>query len=81
MLEPPRLADTVTYVSLLKKMTVILPLGLILVHLFHHQTHHRGQLTTLITQLGQDFGETDMIYMPSAGTTYFGSAASAGERE
>lgn len=79
MLEPSRLADPVTYVSLLKKTTVILPLGLILVHLFHHQTHHRGQVTTLISQLGQDFGETDMIYMPSAGTMYFGSAASSGE--
>lgn len=79
MLEPSRLADPAAYVSLLKKTTVILPLGLILVHLFHHQTHHRGQVTTLITQLGQDFGETDMIYMPSAGTMYFGSAASSGE--
>lgn len=79
MLEPSRLAGPVAYVSLLKKTKMILPLGLILVHLFHHQTHHRGQVTTLITQLGQDFGETDMIYMPSAGATYFGSAASSGE--
>jgi uncharacterized damage-inducible protein DinB len=40
----------------------------VLTHLFHHQTHHRGQITTLISQLGYDFGETDMIYMPAAAT-------------
>jgi uncharacterized damage-inducible protein DinB len=36
----------------------------VLTHLFHHQTHHRGQITTLIGQLGHDFGETDLILMP-----------------
>ena len=38
--------------------------GTILTHLFHHQTHHRGQITVLIGQLGHDFGETDLIGMP-----------------
>jgi uncharacterized damage-inducible protein DinB len=36
----------------------------ILLHLFHHQTHHRGQITTLLSQLGHDFGETDLRFMP-----------------
>ncbi|WP_111637919.1 DinB family protein [Marinomonas shanghaiensis] len=45
-----------------------LPLGLILTHLFNHQTHHRGQLTTLITQVGLEVGVTDMISMPTATT-------------
>lgn len=35
-----------------------------LTHIFHHQTHHRGQATVLIGQLGYDFGETDLILMP-----------------
>jgi len=70
-LQPARLAETVTYISFVKKESVTLPLGLILTHLFHHQTHHRGQVTTLISQLGYDFGETDMIYMPGAATAYF----------
>ena len=35
-----------------------------LLHLFHHQTHHRGQLTTLLSQLGYDLGETDLAFMP-----------------
>lgn len=30
-------------------------------HLFLHQAHHRGQATTLLSQSGVDFGETDLI--------------------
>ena len=30
-------------------------------HLFNHQTHHRGQITTLLYQLGKDPGVTDFI--------------------
>jgi len=37
------------------------PLGPALVHLFNHQTHHRGQITTLLSQLGIDPGATDVI--------------------
>lgn len=70
-LQPVRLAEVLTYTSFVKQESVTLPLGLILTHLFHHQTHHRGQITTLISQLGYDFGATDMIYMPGAATAYF----------
>jgi len=30
-------------------------------HFFNHQTHHRGQVTTLLVQLGRDPGVTDLI--------------------
>ena len=30
-------------------------------HFFNHQTHHRGQATTLLTQAGVDIGVTDLI--------------------
>ncbi len=30
-------------------------------HLFLHQIHHRGQATTLLSQFGVGFGETDLI--------------------
>lgn len=30
-------------------------------HMFNHQTHHRGQATTLLMQLGVDPGVTDLI--------------------
>jgi uncharacterized damage-inducible protein DinB len=32
-------------------------------HLFNHQTHHRGQVTTLLTQAGEDVGSTDLLAM------------------
>ena len=32
-----------------------------LTHFFNHQTHHRGQVTTLLTQSGVDMGVTDMV--------------------
>ncbi|HNJ64764.1 MAG TPA: DinB family protein [Turneriella sp.] len=34
----------------------------VLAHLFNHQTHHRGQVTTLLCQQGIDPGWTDYIY-------------------
>lgn len=40
------------------------PLWQALAHLFNHQTHHRGQLTTLLSQCGVDTGVTDLIAMP-----------------
>jgi uncharacterized damage-inducible protein DinB len=33
--------------------------GLVM-HFFNHQTHHRGQVTTLLSQAGVDVGETDL---------------------
>lgn len=32
----------------------------LLMHFFNHQTHHRGQLSTLLFQAGQDIGATDL---------------------
>jgi uncharacterized damage-inducible protein DinB len=37
-----------------------------LTHFFNHQTHHRGQATTLLVQAGVDPGVTDMVAMPDA---------------
>ncbi|WAC49637.1 DinB family protein [Asticcacaulis sp. SL142] len=36
-------------------------LGLVLTHIFNHQTHHRGQITTLLAQMGLDVGVTDIL--------------------
>lgn len=44
------------------------PLWQALAHLFNHQTHHRGQLTTLLSQCGIDPGVTDLIAMPGVVT-------------
>jgi len=39
------------------------PLWGTIVHVFNHQTHHRGQITTLLSQQGRDPGVTDLFAM------------------
>ena len=39
------------------------PLWGLVAHVFNHQTHHRGQITTLLTQQGHDPGVTDLFAM------------------
>jgi len=36
-------------------------LSLLLLHFFNHQTHHRGQASTLLSQAGVDVGVTDLL--------------------
>ncbi|HKJ88315.1 MAG TPA: DinB family protein [Gammaproteobacteria bacterium] len=40
------------------------PAWVLAAHLFNHQTHHRGQATALMMQLGVDPGVTDLPWMP-----------------
>jgi uncharacterized damage-inducible protein DinB len=40
------------------------PLWVTTTHFFNHQTHHRGQLTTLLSQCQRDCGVTDLIWTP-----------------
>ena len=35
----------------------------LILHFFNHQTHHRGQVSTLLSQAGQDVGVTDLLLM------------------
>lgn len=40
--------------------------GSLVQHLFNHQTHHRGQVSTLLNQQGIDIGSTDLLaFIPS----------------
>lgn len=39
------------------------PLWWAATHVFNHQTHHRGQITTLLSQQGVDPGVTDLFAM------------------
>lgn len=41
-------------------------LRFLVTHFFNHQTHHRGQLTTLLSQAGADPGVTDLLWLPGA---------------
>jgi uncharacterized damage-inducible protein DinB len=62
------LAGTFEITSVVYKKTLRLPLFLVAVQMFNHQTHHRGQLTTPLSQLGIDAGVTDVPWFPYAQT-------------
>jgi uncharacterized damage-inducible protein DinB len=32
--------------------------------MFNHETHHRSQVTSALTQMGIDYGNTDLPYNP-----------------
>jgi uncharacterized damage-inducible protein DinB len=63
-LTPEALAQPLVYRTFLNPRDVSFPRGFALMHYFNHQTHHRGQATTLLMQLGVDPGLTDLIYLP-----------------
>lgn len=56
------LRQTLTYTNT-KGVQFSKPFSPLLLHLFNHQTHHRGQLTTLLNQMGIDIVETDLLML------------------
>lgn len=52
------------FTSGLTKRTHAPILWKIVAHFFNHQTHHRGQLTTLLSQARVDYGVTDLFLLP-----------------
>lgn len=60
-----KLAAPFTYTNLQGQQGTFV-LWLLVTHVFNHQTHHRGQLTTLLNQSGYDSGVTDLLLMPGA---------------
>ena len=59
-LTPARMADSVTYVNFAGQ-TCTYALGDALVHVANHGTYHRGQVATLLRQLGQKPAPTDYL--------------------
>jgi uncharacterized damage-inducible protein DinB len=55
------LAGPIAYYSVAYARDFEHPLWWAASHFFNHQTHHRGQATTLLVQLGHDPGITDLI--------------------
>jgi len=53
-----------SYMSTVNPQLRIYPFWVAVTHLFNHQVHHRGQVTTLLTQRGIDPGVTDLIWLP-----------------
>ena len=64
-LTPDWLAEPLTYTSKVDGKVRTFPRWVIVTHMFNHQTHHRGQVTTLLSQLGVDIGSTDVTFMPA----------------
>lgn len=58
------LATPMTWTSKLYGFTQTHPRWVQVVQMFNHQTHHRGQVTTLLTQAGVDVGITDVPMLP-----------------
>lgn len=56
------LERTLNYSSM-KGIAVSQPFSGVLLHFFNHQTHHRGQITTLLSQMGKDVGATDLLLL------------------
>jgi uncharacterized damage-inducible protein DinB len=63
-LSPQWLDAPFTYTSNVDRKTRTLPTSALVMHMFNHQTHHRGQVTTLLKQLGHDPGNTDIPWLP-----------------
>ena len=58
------LREPLTWTSTIDRMTRTLPRWACVSQVFNHQTHHRGQVTTLLSQLDRDVGPTDIPWMP-----------------
>jgi uncharacterized damage-inducible protein DinB len=63
-LEPKWLAEVLTYTSKVDGKVRTIPRWVLVAQMFNHQTHHRGQITTLLAQMGLDVGSTDIPFMP-----------------
>jgi len=42
---------------------LVMPKGLLVTHMFNHQTHHRGQAHALLTSFGAKTGDTDLPFV------------------
>lgn len=65
-LDETRLAGTLTFTRLAgNKEQLTLPMPIVMMQFFNHQTHHRGQVGTLLSQCGIDIGVTDVPMLPT----------------
>ena len=59
------LAQDLVWFSGTVQREVRAPRDFLLVHLFNHQTHHRGQVHAMITAAGASVGDTDLVMIVS----------------
>ena len=58
------LAQSLTYESKVDGITRTIPRWMLVTHMFNHAIHHRGQVTAMLSQMGVDYGSTDLPFMP-----------------
>lgn len=61
-LKPERLRSDLSYTST-NGQSICLPFSDVLLHVFNHGTHHRGQITASLSAMGYPSPELDLIYM------------------
>lgn len=61
------LAGDLTWYSGLTQAEVAKPISLCIVHMFNHQTHHRGQIHAMLTAAGAKGAVSDLAFMPETG--------------
>ena len=62
--EQSHLDKSLTYVSAVIGKEFTRNIGLLTVHMFNHQTHHRGQVHAMLTAAGARPDDTDIPFMP-----------------
>ena len=53
-----------TWYSAAKLADVTMPYAQCVVHMFNHQTHHRGQLHHMLTEAGSKAPVSDLVFLP-----------------
>lgn len=61
------LAGDLTWYSGLTQANLSKPMSLCVVHMFNHQTHHRGQIHALLTAAGAQGAVSDLAFMADTG--------------
>ncbi len=62
-LSPDWLAGDLTWVSGMARREFTRPTALLVMHMFNHQTHHRGQVHAMLTAAGATPHDTDLMLL------------------
>lgn len=66
--KPTWLDDALTWFSVAANREISAPLGLLVAHMFNHQTHHRGQINAMLTAAGATPDDTDLMLLALRGS-------------
>jgi uncharacterized damage-inducible protein DinB len=66
-LSPDWLAQDVSWTASLTGQTMTMPAPLLVMHVFNHQTHHRGQAHAMLTAAGATPDDTDLMLVDARG--------------